>query len=128
VWGRLEANPGYAVLADGLRAFVSEDAARLAPFALPDPDAIVRIVSDAGFDDVRATDAALPLTVPSADVWVEWVAAGGPTIRRNLAQLPAERRAEFGRFVRERLECYRTAAGLALPSRRTLVTASRSAG
>jgi hypothetical protein len=41
----------------------------------------------------------LTFTVPSAEAFVEWIAAGGPTMRRNLAQLPEGRRADFSRLV-----------------------------
>lgn len=128
IWGPLAANPGYAALADGLRTFVSEDAARLPPFALTDADEIRRLVASAGFTHARVSTAELALTVPSGEAFVDWVAAGGPTIRRNLARIPELRRAEFGRLVNDRLDRYRTPQGLTLPSRRNVVSASRSAG
>jgi SAM-dependent methyltransferase len=123
VWGPLPENPAYEAVAEGLRAFVSETAARLPPFTLTDPDEIRAAVTAAGFIRVGVRGESLAFTVPSAHAFVEWVAAGAPTVRRNLAQLPEGRRAEFTRFVAARLEAYRTAAGLVLPSRRHVVVA-----
>jgi SAM-dependent methyltransferase len=123
IWGALDANPAYAALAEGLRAFVSEAAACLPPFTLADPEEIRRLVTAAGFDRVGVTAETLTFTVPSAETFVDWVAAGAPTTRRALAQVPAGRRAEFGRLVAARLEPYRAERGLALPSVRHVVVA-----
>jgi SAM-dependent methyltransferase len=65
VWGPLEQNPAYHALAEGLRRFVSEEAGRLPPFALPDADAIRAVVRAAGFGDPRVTLESLSLAVPS---------------------------------------------------------------
>jgi hypothetical protein len=65
----------------------------------------------------------LTFAAPSAEAFVDWAAAGAPTVRRNLEQVPAARRAEFGRLVAARLEPYRTAQGLALPSVRHVIVA-----
>lgn len=123
VWGPLRANPAYEALAEGLRTFVSEAAARLPPFTLSDADEIRSAVVAAGFDRVGVRAETLTFSVPSAAAFVEWIAAGGPTIRRNLAQLPEGRRADFSRLIAQRLERYRTAGGLALPSGRHIVVA-----
>jgi SAM-dependent methyltransferase len=123
VWGPLEANPAYHALSDGLRAFVSDAAAHLPPFTLGDPDAVRDAVASAGFARVTVGVETLMLSLPPARTFVEWIAAGGPTTRRNLAQLPGERRADFDRFVAERLAPYRAPAGLSMPSRRTVVVA-----
>jgi SAM-dependent methyltransferase len=123
IWSDVSDNPGYAALAAGLRTFVSEEAARLPPLTLNDPDEIRRLLSSAGFTDVTVRPATLPFTVPSAEAFIEWVATGGPTIRRNLAELPESRREQFITLVRERLERYRTKDGLCVPSSRNIVVA-----
>jgi SAM-dependent methyltransferase len=124
LWGPLEANPAYEALAEGLRAFVSDAAGRLPPFTLSDSEAVRGIVSAAGFTQVLVTDETLTFTVPSAAAFVDWVAAGAPTTRRNLAQLPEARRADFTRLVVERLERYRTTHALSVPSHRNIVVAT----
>lgn len=124
IWAPLEANPAYAALADGLRAFVSDAAGRLPPFTLSDAEAIRGLVSAAGFTQVVLTVETLAFTVPSAAAFVDWVAAGAPTTRRSLAQLPEARRADFTRLVADRLERYRTSHALSVPSSRHVVVAT----
>lgn len=124
IWGSLEANPAYEALAEGLRAFVSDAAGRLLPFTLSHAGAIRDIVSAAGFTQVLVTAETLTFTVPSAAAFVDWVAAGAPTTRRNLAQLPEARRADFTRLVANRLEPYRTKHALSVPSSRNIVVAT----
>lgn len=123
VWGAIEANPAYEALAEGLRIFVSDAAARLLPFTLSDASRLRELVAAAGFAQARVTTETLFFTVPSAPAFVDWIAAGGPTARRNLAQLPGPRREDFHRFVTDRLGPYRTPRGLTLPSRRHIVVA-----
>jgi len=127
VWGPLEQNPAYEALALALRDFVSEAAARLPPFALTDADTIRSMVRAAGFAEISVTLETLTLELPSAEDLVDWVAAGGPTMRHSLAMLPAERRREFSSAVAARLERYRNAGGLAVPSARNVI-AARAAG
>ena len=123
VWGPLEQNPAYHALAEGLRRFVSEEAGRLPPFALPDADAIRAVVRAAGFGDPRVTLESLSLAVPSAEAFVDWIAAGGPTTRHNLAQLGRDRRREFDELVTARLAPYGKGDGLSLPSTRHIIVA-----
>lgn len=110
VWAALEQNPGYHALAEGLRTFVSDAAARLPPFALGDPDLVRSLLSAAGFTAFRVEPRHLDVVVPSARDFVSWVAAGAPTTRHNLALLKPDDRAAFDAFVTSRLAGYRTAA------------------
>ena len=123
VWGPIEANPAYHAIAEGLRHFASADAARLPPFTLSDAEAIRELVSGAGFATIAVSAMTRPLTIPSADAFVAWVAAGGPTIRHNLTRLSPERRQAFDDFVAAHLAPYRSQQGLVVPSTRTLVVA-----
>jgi SAM-dependent methyltransferase len=123
LWGALEENPPYHALAEGLRVFVSPDAARLPPFALTARDVIGALVAAAGFAEVTVNVEVLRFRAPSADTFVEWIAAGGPSLRHNLALLAGDRRQEFYRFVAARLAAYETREGLLLPSTRNLVVA-----
>jgi ubiquinone/menaquinone biosynthesis C-methylase UbiE len=123
VWGPLAQNPGYEAIADALAHFVSAEAARLPPFTLPDADAVRALLEAAGFRDASVMAESLTFTAPSAEALVDWVAAGGPTIRHNLALLAAERRREFGERVAARLAPYRTGVGLSLPSVRHVIVA-----
>ena len=121
--GPLEQNPAYHALAEGLRQFVSAEAGRLPPFALSDAHAIRALVLTAGFSEVTVDVESLRLAVPSSEALVEWVAAGGPTLRHNLSLLQDDRRLEFHELVAARLSPYRTGHGLSLPSTRHIFVA-----
>lgn len=124
-WAALEQNPGYHALAAGLRAFVSDGASRLPPFALADADAIRALLSAAGFTAFTVETHRLDVAVPSAQDFVSWIAAGAPTTRHNLGLLKPADRDVFDAFVASRLARYRTAAGLVLPTARSIVVAHR---
>jgi SAM-dependent methyltransferase len=123
VWGPLEQNPAYHALAEGLRRFVSTGAGRLPPFALSDAAAIRALILTAGFSEVTVDIENLRVAVPSSKAFVDWVAAGGPTIRHNLALLQDDRLCEFDELVAARLAPYRTGEGLSVPSTRHIFTA-----
>ena len=124
VWGPLMQNPAYHALAEGLRQFVTAEAGRLPPFALADDALTIRaLLMAAGFGQVGLEVASLRLAVPSSEALVEWLAAGGPTIRHNLSLLQDDRRREFHELVAARLSPYRTEHGLSLPSTRHLFVA-----
>jgi SAM-dependent methyltransferase len=123
VWGPIEENPAYHAIAEGLRRFASADAARLPPFTLSDAAELRGLVSGAGFSTVAVRATSQRVTVPSADAFVRWAAAGGPTVRHNLAQLSDERRHGFDEFVAAHLAQYRTDDGLVVPSTRNVVIA-----
>lgn len=123
VWGTVEQNPGYHAIAEGLRRFVSVDAARLPAFTLADADTLRALGSGAGFTEVSVNVESLTLAVPSAREFVDWVAAGAPTTRHNLALLTDDRREAFHHFVAGWLAAHRTADGLSLPSTRNIVVA-----
>ena len=123
VWGPLAENPAYEALAVALGRLVSEDAARLPPFTLTDAGDIGTLVRAGGFADVSVSLERLSFTAPSAASLVEWIAAGGPTIRHSLARLPESQRREFSDLGATRLARYRTGTGLSLPSARNVIVA-----
>lgn len=124
-WGALDRNPGYLALSEGLRAFVSDAAGRLPPFALADVDALRTLLAAGGFTTFETAPHRLDVVVPSAKDFVDWVAAGAPTTRHKLALLAPHDREAFDAFVASRLAGYRTRAGLTLPMARTIVVATR---
>ena len=123
VWGPLEQNPAYHSIAEGLRELVSDDAARLPPFALSDADTVRDLVANAGFAAVTVSVERQDVNVPSSEALIAWVAAGGPTMRHSLARLSSERRKDFEDLVAARLAPYRTERGLVVPSTRHVVVA-----
>lgn len=125
IWATLEQNPGYLALSEGLRAFVSDAAGRLPPFALADPDALRTLLAAAGFTASTVETHRLAIAAPSAEDFVTWVATGAPTTRHNLGLLAPDDRAAFDAFVASRLAPYRTGGRLTLPSARNVVVARR---
>ena len=125
IWAALEENPGYHALAEGLRAFVSDAAGQLPPFALAAADAVRALLGAAGFTGFAVERHHLDIVAPSAHEFVRWVAAGAPTTRHNLALLKDQDRAAFDALVASRLARYRTAAGLVLPTARHVIVAHR---
>jgi SAM-dependent methyltransferase len=125
VWAALEQNPGYHALSEGLRAFVSDAAGRLPPFALGDPDAVRALMAAAGFTASTVETHRLAIVAPSVQDFVTWVATGAPTTRHNLGLLAPDDRAAFDAFVASRLAPYRTEGRLTLPSARNVVVARR---
>ena len=123
VWGPLEQNPAYHALAEGLRQFVTAEAGRLPPFALSDAGMIRALLLAADFSEVSVDVESLRLTVPSSEALVDWLAAGGPTIRHNLSLLQDDRRREFHELVAARLSPFRTEQHLSLPSTRHIFVA-----
>jgi SAM-dependent methyltransferase len=124
-WAALADNPGYHAISEGLRAFCSDAAARLPPVALADPDKIIRAARAAGFSAVAVERRMLMLTVPSATDLVDWIAAGGPTMRHSIAQLAEDKRGDFYRFVEQWLAPFAIAGGggVRLPSTRHVLLA-----
>jgi SAM-dependent methyltransferase len=124
-WAALTENPGYQAISEALRRFVSEEAARLPPFGLSDADELARVARAAGFSTVAVEHHEIFLFAPSARDFVDWIAAGGPTMRHSIAQLEPGRREEFLQFIEDYLAPYAEPAGLRLPSARNILTATR---
>ncbi len=124
LWGPLHDNPPYHALAEGLEKFVSADAGRLPPFALGDRTVIHRMLVDSGFLDVSVEPQQITRSVPSAREFVRWVAAGAPTTRHKLSMLADDKREAFLQFVEERLERFRRAGVLELPTMRHIFRTS----
>jgi ubiquinone/menaquinone biosynthesis C-methylase UbiE len=125
VWGPLEHNPAYEALATGLRRFVSEDAARLTAFSMTDGATIRTLMQDTGFGELSVKLETLTFTAPSAEAFVDWVAAGAPSARHNLALLAPDQRQAFSEFVAARLTPFGSASGLSVPSTRHVIVARR---
>jgi SAM-dependent methyltransferase len=125
-WAALVDNPGYDAISEGLRAYCSPAAAWLPPFSLADPNKITPAVQAAGFSNVAIVRQELTLTAPSAREFVNWIAAGGPTMRHSIAQVPDDRREDFFRFIEQFLASFATAGEpLRLPSARNILSATR---
>jgi ubiquinone/menaquinone biosynthesis C-methylase UbiE len=124
VWGAIEHNPGYAALAEGLKKFISPEAANLAALSLSDPLETQRIFEAAGFAKVEVKVCRLDVVFPSSAALVDWMAGGAHSTRHKLALLDHAKRQEFYAFVASHLTKYKTDRGLLLPSCRNVCVAS----
>jgi SAM-dependent methyltransferase len=124
VWGPIEQNPGYAALAEGLRQFISPEAANLAALSLPDPLAMQRVFEAAGFGTIEVQVRRLDVLVPSSAALVDWMAGGSHSTRHKLALVDHAKRQEFYAFVASHLTKYKTDRGLLLPTCRNVCVAS----
>ncbi|WP_461023282.1 methyltransferase domain-containing protein [Thalassiella azotivora] len=73
VWDRLERTPGYTALTDLVERHLGSAAADpvRAAFALGDPDAVVSLLTGAGFASVDARSVDATACFPSVRTWVE---------------------------------------------------------
>jgi SAM-dependent methyltransferase len=124
-WASVKDNPGYDAISEALRRFASEAAGRLPPFGLSDPDELARVGRAAGFSKVEVERREMLFFAPSIREFVDWVAAGGPTMRHSIAQLEADRREDFMQFIEQFLAPYVGPSGLQLPSARNVMSATR---
>src|SRR6202165_134961 len=94
VWGAIEHNPGYAALAEGLKKFISPEAANLAALSLSDPLETQRIFEAAGFGKIEVKVCRLDVVFPSSAALVDWMAGGAHSTRHKLALLDHAKRQE----------------------------------
>ena len=124
VWGAIESNPGYAALAEGLKRFISPQAANLAALSLSDPVATKQVFEAAGFAKVEVKVTSLDVTFPSSAALVDWMAGGSHSTRQKLALIDHAKRQQFYAFVASHLTTYKTDDGLRLPTCRNVCIAS----
>ena len=124
VWGAIEQNPGYAALAEGLKKFISPEAANLAALSLSDPLATKQVFEAAGFGKVDVKVSTLDVLFPSSAALVDWMAGGSHSTRHKLALLDHAKRQQFYAFVASHLTKYKSDDGLRLPSCRNVAVAS----
>lgn len=124
MWSVISDNKGHYAIAQALQARGLESAAK--PFSLGDPEAAKALISGAGFEIASFETADLVAGFPSAEAFVDGVAAGAPATRHAIAQLSEADRDAFVADVKRLLAPYEQAAGgIALPTRAHLVLARR---
>ena len=121
---RSSSNPGYAALAEGLKQFISPEAANLAALSLSDPVATKQVFEAAGFAKVEVKVTSLDVTFPSSAALVDWMAGGSHSTRQKLALIDHAKRQQFYAFVASHLTTYKTDDGLRLPTCRNVCVAS----
>jgi SAM-dependent methyltransferase len=93
-------------------------------FALAEPEQIEALVRSAGFDEVAVREVGVEYRFPDWEDYRRVVTSLAASLRTVLAALDDETRAEVDSAARQRVEPYRTEAGLALPGVALVTTAS----
>jgi ubiquinone/menaquinone biosynthesis C-methylase UbiE len=104
VWAEIEQAPPFAALEEAVREVAGAEPAgryRNGPWGMPDADQLRELLENAGFDQVRVTRDALPLSFESAAQLGSTLAASA--IAADLDALSAPRREQFGQALERRL-------------------------
>jgi enediyne biosynthesis protein CalE5 len=130
VWGPRECNPWLGLLFDALTAQTGQPVPPPGvpgPFSLGDGVRLAALLRDAGLDDVRVEELAVPTRAESFEHWwTRTTALAGP-IAGMLAAMPEAPRAALRDRLRADVERYRVPGGYELPGLTLLASARRPA-
>jgi SAM-dependent methyltransferase len=130
VWGPRERNPWLGLLFDALTAQTGRPVPPPGvpgPFSLGDGARLAALLRDAGLDDVRVEELAVPTRAESFEHWwTRTTALAGP-IAGVLAAMPEAPRAALRDGLRAEVERYRVPGGYELPGLTLLASARRPA-
>lgn len=110
-------SPYHAARGEALERFAGVEIAnkyRASRDAVPNADALHRMLVEAGFHGVRVEPRSLVIRLPSIETFVIGHLSSSP-VAGAVAALGEERRAEFGRHVRKTLRQYADGDGVAVP-------------
>jgi SAM-dependent methyltransferase len=100
VWAELEQAPPFAALEAAIREVVGDELAdryRGGPWGMPDADQLQGLLQESGFEEVRVTRHALPLSFECAALLGSTLAASA--IGAELDALSAQRREQLGQAL-----------------------------
>ena len=124
LWLPIEDNKGHLALARALDKLNVDTAAVRRPFSFADAGAIVETAKEAGFRTVEVRTGERVVKFNSVEGFIDGIAAGAPSTRHALVQIPDDRRGDFVEDVKESLEPFVTEDGLELPTRSHIVIAT----
>jgi ubiquinone/menaquinone biosynthesis C-methylase UbiE len=104
VWAEIEQAPPFAALADAVRKAAGDDLAeryRGGPWGMPDADELRELLERSGFDDIRVTRLALPLTFESAAQLASTLAASAIAV--DLDALSTKRQEQLAQALERRV-------------------------
>jgi ubiquinone/menaquinone biosynthesis C-methylase UbiE len=104
VWAEIEQSPAFAALEAAVREAAGDELAdryRAGPWGMPDADQLRELLEHAGFDDVRVTRHALPLSFECASQLGSTLAAS--PISADVDALSAQRRVQLGQVLERRV-------------------------
>ena len=126
VWGPRELNPWLGVVFDAVSEQLGVPTPPPGiphPFSLSDADQLGAVLADAGLASVQVGELSVPYRAASVDEWWERTAALAGPLARRLAALPEGAAQALKQRAAERIEAYRTAAGLEIPGMCLVATA-----
>ena len=126
VWGLRELNPWLGVVFDAVSeqlGIPTPPPGIPHPFSLSDADQLGAVLADAGLASVQVGELSVPYRAASVDEWWERTAALAGPLARRLAALPDGAAQALKQRAAERIEAYRTAAGLEIPGMCLVATA-----
>ena len=124
LWLPIEDNKGHLALARALDNLNVDTAAVRRPFSFADAGAIRETAKEAGFRTVEVRTGERVVKFNSIEGFIDGIAAGAPSARHALVQIPDDRRGDFVAEVKESLEPFVTEDGLELPTRSHIVIAT----
>lgn len=124
IWWPIEHNKGNYALAQALERQNVDAAAVKRPFSFGDAEKIREVATQAGFQSVEIQTEERLSSFPSVEGFIDSVAAGAPSSRHALAQLPDDRKQDFVEDVKEMLTPYVEENGLNFPMRIHVVLAT----
>jgi SAM-dependent methyltransferase len=104
VWAEIEQSSPFAALEGAIREVAGDELAdryRGGPWGMPDPDQLRELLEEVGFDEVRVTRDALPLSFDCAAQLGSTLAAS--PISADLDALSAQRRDQLGQVLERRV-------------------------
>lgn len=125
VWNSIDRNKGHLAVFGGLERQKVAPTAMLKAFILGDPMKLEGLATGAGFVDARVSAVPGSVHFPSAQHFVEALAAGAVAARHALASLPENQRAEFMAEMKEEFHQYEDDGGVA-PTNEQLVLIAKA--
>jgi len=123
VWNTIDRNKGHLAVFGGLERRKVAPTAMLKAFVLGDSKKLEELAAAAGFVDVKVSAVPGRVRFPSAQHFVEALAAGAVAARHALAGLPESQRAEFMAEMKEEFRQYENDGGVAPPNEQLVLIA-----
>ncbi len=124
LWRPIEDNEGHLALARALEHQNVDPAPVRRPFSFADAGEIRETAREAGFRTVEVRTGERLAKFHSIEGFIDGLAAGAPSARHALVQIPEESRGDFVEEVKGSLEAFVTENGLELPMRSHIVIAT----
>jgi ubiquinone/menaquinone biosynthesis C-methylase UbiE len=123
VWGAIERCEGHLAVFRGLERRQVTPTAMLKAFVLGEREKLETLATSSGFNEVSISTVQGRVRFPSAQHFVEALAAGAVAARHALAGLPESQQAAFMDEMREEFRQYEDHGGVAPPNEQLVLVA-----